>query len=114
MLQKDIRGHTPSAYAALRYGTQSTVFQAMRLLADISQTDINMPLMNTLGRPHQLSVSSSVVQETINTKQADLINAPSQVEVGDWSTIPLQDTHLRGDVNRCDILEVSSDHPIQQ
>jgi hypothetical protein len=108
MLQRDVRGHTPSAYAALRYGTASSVFSVMKQIADISQTDINMPLMTSLGRPHHMPAASTATATATAAAVDAYVSGEGGVGGGGWSAVPLQDRKLRGDVDRCDILEVST------
>mmetsp|Transcript_19810 Transcript_19810/g.33321 ORF Transcript_19810/g.33321 Transcript_19810/m.33321 type:complete len:692 (+) Transcript_19810:81-2156(+) len=92
----DIRGHSPVAYASLRYGPESDVYAALRELATLAQADLDEVLLEFLFKSHERHEPSGEQQERRGVDAAD---------GGGWSDAVL-DPVLRGDPERCDILEV--------
>ena len=91
----DIRGHSPVAYAALRYGPQADIYLALRELATLARADLNEVVLEFMFASHTRHEPSGFKEE--HTQEDD--------DTGGWSASVL-DEGLRGDPNRCDILEV--------
>ncbi|CAE7680250.1 unnamed protein product, partial [Symbiodinium microadriaticum] len=98
--ERDSRGHTPLNYAALRYGTESRVYDALLELTACAGAEVDLKSLVDLGRVHRLPSKPSL------QKSDDRAKVPPVGDSGGWSDLPLQDAALRGDVDRCDILEV--------
>ena len=100
---RDIRGHTPLSYAALRFGSDSTVLASLLRLAATAGTSVDMEELSALGRVHRMPPRIPP-RGGEGSRTAGVVREGSG---GGWSEVPLQDEVLRGDVDRCDILEVS-------
>jgi hypothetical protein len=96
----DIRGHSPVAYAALRFGPRAAAYLSFRRLAALARADLDEAALHFLFRSHKDFRGSS-----------DSERPPEGLEGegggGGWSEAVLPE-QLRGDPDRCDILEVGA------
>ena len=94
----DIRGHSPLAYVALRYGPTADIYYAFRELANVAQLEVDEVLMEFMFSSHEKK------RDLENRKISD-DDVDQNDNSGGWSTTVLEED-LRGDPLRCDILEV--------
>lgn len=92
----DIRGLSPLSYAALRYGPQGGVYLALRELARLAEAVVDDVMMEFVSESYKNHEGVDGGEE----------NGQGEVESGGWSEATLGGG-LRGDPDRCDILEVN-------
>jgi hypothetical protein len=109
---QDARGHNPVSYAAARYGPHSDAYMHMAALARISGLTVDEPSMQSLFEAH--SRRAAPRHRDTSQVSAEGLTTPIPTDPtlnGGWPTATLLEKKLRGDPDRCDILEVCQSPP---